>query len=135
MGDSLVQLDAFEVEKTIRVRARGDVRSVKTSDYFCLEPEFWDAYYPAATAKPWNIASSESSQSGGPQQVQMALKHGRSIQIRISSNASNVTSSYVLSLDEREAVLSSGNGKSTISTTVFNLELVFIPCEQCWAYV
>ena len=115
MGDSLVQLDAFEVEKTIRVWARGDVRSVKTSDYFCLDPEFWDTYYPATTAKPSNSDGSQSSQSGGPQKVQMVLKHGRSIQIRISSNASNVTSSsYVLSLDEREAVLSSSNGKSTI---------------------
>ena len=127
MGDSLVQLDAFELEKTIRVRARGDVRSVKTSDYFCLDPEFWDTYYPATTAKPSN---SESSQSEGPQQVQLVLKHGRSIQIRISSNASNVTSSsYVLSLDQREAALSGSNGKSKFSTTVF------IMCDQWWAYV
>ena len=120
MGDSLVQLDAFEVEKTIRVRARGDVRSVKTSDYFCLDPELWDTYYPDATAIPSNSDGSVASQSGGPQQVQMVLKHGRSIQIRISSNASNVTStSYVLSLDEREAALSGSNGKSTHSLPQF----------------
>ena len=92
MSGNPVQVEALEVEEVISVRPRGAARSVKTSDYFCLDPEFWDSY---------NTTAEDGLEQ---QQVQMVVKYGQFVDMALLSSHGNDT--YVLSLTDDEVTVS-----------------------------
>ena len=90
-GGPPVQGEAVEEERVIAVRPRGTSTSVKTSDCFCLDPEFWDSF---------NITTTDENGLEQVQQVHMVVKYGQFVDMSLLSSHGNDT--YVVSLTDTE---------------------------------